>query len=188
MYQPPADRSPLGESHRRSSMTQHFRFHEETAGFVHAAPERVFATLDDHARLAAHMEKPSWRMGWARMKITTDTTRPRGIGSHLTLLGRVFGFQLSVDEVVTRYEPPLVKQWETTREPRLLVIGAYRMTYAITAAADGVSELRVTIDYNRPVSLVSRLLSVLFGRAYARWCTGQMVADAIRLGESSLAG
>lgn len=42
-----------------------YPFHEESSGYVDAAPERVFAILDDHARLAAHMAKPSWRMGWA---------------------------------------------------------------------------------------------------------------------------
>lgn len=156
-----------------------YRFHDETAGFIPEPPERVFAKLDDHARLAAHMAKPSWRMGWATMQIITDPERPRGVGSHIALRGRVFGLRLSVDEEVTRYEPPYLKEWATTQEPRLLVIGQYRMAFSTKGVHDG-TELRVTIDYNRPASPFPRLLGILFGQMYARWCTSQMVSDAAK--------
>ena len=160
-------------------MTRSFSFHEESSGFIAERPERVFANLDDHARLAAHMAKPSWRMGWATMQIITDPERPRGVGSQIALRGRVFGLRLWVDEEVTRYEPPSLKEWETKEEPRLLVIGQYRMAFSTTAVRDG-TELHVTIDYNRPTSPLPRLLGVLFGQMYARWCTSQMVSDAAK--------
>lgn len=156
---------------------QRFPFHEESIGFVRETPDRVFAKLDDHARLAAHMARPSWRMGWATMQIITDPQRPRGVGAHIALRGRVFGFRLSVDEAVTRYEPPSLKEWETTTEPHLLVIGQYRMGFFTSAERDGTT-LRVVIDYNHPTPAFTRLLGVLFGRMYARWCTSQMVNDA----------
>lgn len=165
-------------------MASRFTFHDEAIGFVHESPERVFAMLDDHSRLAAHMETPSWRMGWATMAVVTDTTRPRGVGTHITLRGRVFGFRLAVEETVTRYEPPLLKEWETTAEPRLLVIGVYRMAFTIMPEESG-TKLRVMIDYDRPASPFPRLLSVLFGRAYARWCTRQMVTDAVHASPST---
>ena len=71
------------------------------------------------------------------MEIITDPERPRGVGGHITLRGRVFGLRLFVEEIVTRYEPPLVKEWETTGEPRLIVIGQYRMAFHITTEAHG---------------------------------------------------
>ena len=160
-------------------MAERFAYHEESTGFVTEPPDRVFAMLDDHERLAAHMTKPSWRMGWATMQIITDPRRPRGVGSPISLRGRVFGLRLSVDEVVTRYEPPSVKEWETTHEPRLVVIGQYRMAFLTTAERTGTA-LRVTIDYNRPASGASRLFAALFGRMYAKWCTSQMIGDAIK--------
>lgn len=156
-----------------------FTFHEESSGLIRERPDRVFAKLDDHARLAAHMTKLSWRMGWATMQITTDSNRPRGVGSHITLRGRVFGVRLWVEEVVTQYRPPFLKEWETIEEPRLLVIGQYRMAFATTAVGDN-TQLRVMIDYGHPEGSFSRLLGVLFGRMYARWCTSQMVNDAAR--------
>jgi hypothetical protein len=164
-------------------LVQRFAFHEESSGFIRETPDSVFAKLDDHARLAAHMARPSWRMGWATMQIITDPQRPRGVGSHIALRGRLFGFRLTVDEAVTRYEPPALKEWETTAEPHLLVIGQYRMAFLTNAERDG-TRLRVTIDYNHPASGLPRLLGVLFGRIYARWCTTQMVSDAALLTES----
>ena len=155
-----------------------FAFHEESSGFVAEKPDRVFAILDDHNRLAAHMSKPSWRMGWATMQIILEPGK-RGAGSHIALRGRVFGFRLSVDEVVTRYEPPSLKEWQTTEPPHLLVIGHYRMAFRTSPERDGTL-LTVSIDYNPPTSILSRILAGLFGRVYARWCTRQMVTDAIQ--------
>ena len=162
-------------------MDDQFAFHEESSGFVAEKPDRVFAALDDHKRLAAHMSKPSWRMGWATMQIIVEPGRPQGVGSRIALRGRVFGVRLSVDEVVTRYEPPSLKEWQTTEPPRLLVIGHYRMAFRTSPERDGTL-LTVTIDYNSPTSIVPRILAALFGRVYARWCTRQMVSDAIQMG------
>jgi hypothetical protein len=170
-----------------ADISRGYAFHEESSGFVSETPDRVFAMLDDHARLAAHMAKPSWRMGWATMQIITDRKRPRGVGSHIALRGRVLGLRLSVDEAVTRYEPPTLKEWETTDEPRLLVIGHYRMSFRTNSERDGTT-LHVTIDYNHPASGFPRLLGTLFGRMYARWCTSQMVSDAIHAGTGAPAG
>jgi hypothetical protein len=84
---------------------------------------------------------------------------------------------LFLDEVVTMREPPLKKIWETVGELRLLVIGPYRMGFYLTP--DGTkAQLRVAIDYELPTMGISRLLGRLFGRAYAKWCTRQMVRDA----------
>ncbi len=67
--------------------------------------------------------------------------------------------------------------WETIGEPRLLVIGAYRMGFAISPHAPG-SRLVVSIDYRLPASGIERVLGWLLGRVYAAWCTQRMVADA----------
>ena len=71
------------------------------------------------------------------------------MGSHIRLSGRILGMQLYVDEVVTQRNPPFEKTWETVAEPRLLVIGAYRMGFTV-AEDGGASRLRVFIDYALP--------------------------------------
>jgi hypothetical protein len=56
---------------------------EEALAVFRAPVERIFARLDDHARLSAHMSRPSWRMGWSRMAFAPDHQGGRVVGSHL---------------------------------------------------------------------------------------------------------
>ena len=151
--------------------------HEEHSAPVNASAERVFDQLDDQTRLAVHMSKRSWKMGWGKMETVLDAQQGRSVGSHIVLRGRVFGIRLYLDEVVTVREPPLTKTWETIGEPRLLVIGPYRMGFDLTPD-DTTAQLRVVIDYDLPTKGISWLLGRLFGRSYAQWCTRQMVRDA----------
>jgi hypothetical protein len=86
--------------------------------------------------------------------------------------------ELAVEEVVTERKPPHRKVWETMGSPQLLVIGPYRMGVEVTPEGQ-TSRLRVFIDYALPERAPARWLGRLFGRYYARWCTRQMVDDAV---------
>ena len=137
----------------------------------------LFAHLDDHRRLAGHMEKPSLMMAGATMRVETDALRGQTVGSGIRITGRVLGVDLVVEEVVTERVPPLRKTWETRGEPRLLVIGSYRMGFTISPLRDR-SRLLVFIDYQLPARGFGHWLALLFGRAYAAWCTRRMANDA----------
>jgi Polyketide cyclase / dehydrase and lipid transport len=153
--------------------------HYETSAFVAASVDGVFAHVDDHTRLSSHMSESSWMMGGGRMRIEVDDGHGQRVGSRIRLSARVFGLQLSVDQVVTERNPPHRKSWETIGTPRLLVIGQYRMGFEITSQDHG-SFLRVHIDYALPENAPSRWLGYVLGRYYARWCTQRMVNDAAR--------
>ena len=155
-----------------------YTHHHRTEVNVAVDTSKLFACLDDHRRLAGHMEKPSLMMAGATMQVGMDALKGQAVGSVIRITGRVLGLNLAVDEVVTERVPPLRKTWETRGEPRLLVIGSYRMGFSITPLQDG-SRLAVFIDYQLPLHGVSRLLALLFGRTYAAWCTRRMTADAI---------
>jgi hypothetical protein len=157
-----------------------FAYHEKSVGQVNASAERVFAHLDGHARLAAHMERRSWRMGWGRIAVHLDEEAGRAVGSQIRMEGTVLGIRLHVEEIVTKRVPPTRKVWQTVGVPRLVVIGSYRMGFVIEPAAlgDGAVMLSVFIDYHL-CSGWSRPFGRLVGRWYARWCTSQMVADAM---------
>lgn len=157
-----------------------FPRHAESVVAVEAPPEQLFELLDDHSRLSAHMTRRSWMMGGGRMVTATDERHGREVGSHIVIAGRVFGVRLALDEVVVERERARRKVWETVGDPRLLVIGSYRMGFEIDA--DGPrSRLRVFIEYALPQHGVSRLLGRLLGSWYARWCTRRMTADAVRM-------
>ena len=153
--------------------------HQEGTVPISATPEDVFAFVDDPSRLSSHMSESSWMMGGGRMLVELDDLAGRTVGSHIKLSGKVFGLPLSLDEVVTRRDPPTDKVWKTVGTPRLLVIGSYTMGIEIRPEDQGV-RLRVFIDYELPKSWRTRWLGWLFGATYAKWCVKQMTEGTLR--------
>jgi hypothetical protein len=156
------------------TMSRHF----ESAGFIPAAPDAVFGYVDDHERLSSHMTRSSWMMGGGRMDVQLDSGHGRRLGSRIRMSGRAFGLELSLEELVSEYSPPRRKVWETVGEPRLLIIGRYRMGFDISPQ-NGGTDLRVFIDYELPPSQRGRWLVGKLAAWYAAWCTQQMVKDAV---------
>ena len=155
-----------------------YPLHHHTEVDIATVAPSLFAILDDHRRLAAHMEKPSMMMAGATMRVETDALKGQAVGSLIHVTGRVLGVNLAVEEVVTERVPPLRKTWETRGEPRLLMIGSYRMGFTIDAQRDR-SRLAVFIDYQLPPRGFAHALGLIFGRVYAAWCTRRMAADAV---------
>ena len=157
-------------------MAQAYRHRFETTVAVDTTPEALFEDLDDHERLSAHMMKSSAMMAGSKMEIAFDAGGGRAVGSKIRMSGRMLGLRLDLEEVVTEREPPLRKTWETIGEPRLLVIGAYRMGFEIKPSGSG-SMLKVFIDYDdAPGPWI--VLSKVVGPVYARWCTVNMARGA----------
>jgi hypothetical protein len=152
---------------------------DEAVALVHAPPAALFEHLDDQARLGTHMEKPSMMMLGGRMTYEFDDSKGRAVGSVIRVGGSFLGVRLFIEEVVTERDPPRRKVWETRGQPRILIIGAYRMGFEIAASGEH-SRLRVFIDYDRPPSPVGRILGVAFAPIYARWCVTRMAEDAER--------
>ena len=150
--------------------------HFESRVHVDASPQALFDELDDQERLSAHMMKSSAMMGGGTMRFEFDERRGQAVGSRMRLFGNVLGISLDVVEAVTERDPPRRKAWETLGQPRLLVIGPYRMGFEIHAERDG-SALTVFIDYDEPHG-ASRLLGKVLGGMYARWCTRSMAEGA----------
>ncbi len=158
--------------------------HLERSALIAAEPAHLFAVLDDPARFGAHMSKPSAAMLGGSMSYELDAGKGQTVGSVIRMTGRVLGLKLSVSETVTERHPPVRKVWETTGEPRLLILSWYRMGFRI-APEGGGSRLTVFIDYRLPNTVVWGILSRVSGPAYARWCLDRIVADAQRLHQRS---
>lgn len=153
--------------------------HYSTTVSIPATASEVFALVDDQARLAGHMSQRSWAMGGGSMALESDAGQGKVVGSRVRLHGIVWGLRLSLEEAVVERTPPYRKVWETIGEPRLLVIGRYRMGFEIEPLGSS-SRLKIFIDYDRPSGRATRWLGVLFGGRYARWCTERMASDAAR--------
>lgn len=118
------------------------------------------------------------------MEIRLDADGGKKVRSRIRLAGRVFGIELSVEEVVTERDPPRRKVWETTGSPKLFVIGHYRMGFELSPRGSDSVLLRVFIEYALPAQAPARWLGRLFGGYYARWCTQRMVDDTVQYFES----
>ena len=155
------------------------RRHSEAECEVRAQPSSIFEYIDRPERLSAHMARRSWQLAGASMTIETDADGGHVVGSQIRLTGRMLGIRLHVEGKVVQREPPSLKTWETIGEPRLLVIGQYRMTVSIDERGDR-SHVAIAIDYALPAKAPARWLGMLFGPMYARWCVGQMTRDLVR--------
>lgn len=152
-------------------------YHFAARDWVAAAPEALFERLDDPLHLASHMQQRSMAMMGSTMRIGTDAQHGRAVGSLIQMRGRVLGLPLSLDEMVVQRELPRRKVWQTIGEPRLLVMGAYRMGFTIEPAPRG-AQLTVFIDYQLPATAPGRWLGRLLAPLYARWCCKRMLQDA----------
>ena len=161
----------------QSANAEEYPNHDEAGAHVGVPAAEVFAFLDQHSQLSAHMGKSSWMMGGGRMEMTTDEGKFQKLGSRLRLAGKAFGIAVFLEEVVTEYVAPRAKAWETIGTPKLLVIGNYRMGFDIMDEVAG-SHVRVFVDYDLPRGSITRLLGWLLSGLYARWCVKSMAAEA----------
>src|SRR3989304_1915829 len=107
-------------------MNKELKHYEERAR-IPTSPKALFSYVDDHSRFSSHMSRSSWMMGGGNMNVSVDEGGGQKVGSHIRLSGTAFGIKLSLDEIVTRHEPPNFKIWEAVGTPKLLIIGFYSM-------------------------------------------------------------
>jgi hypothetical protein len=169
---------PANAQYHSISGVEHdaFSLHQEATVELPVAQDVAFSYLDNHRNLSNHMSKPSWMMVGSKMSIELDSANGCTEGSLIRLRGSVLGIPIGVDERVIERRPPYRKVWQTLGIPRLLLIGGYRMGFAV-APRNESSALSVFIDYNLPTRGIGRWLS-WFGNIYARWCVSQIARDA----------
>ena len=74
--------------------------HEESSATVPAAAESVFAFLDTHENIAAHMNRPNWAMLGGTMTTSLDSLAGKEVGSVIRIEGRVLGITISLAEKI----------------------------------------------------------------------------------------
>lgn len=159
------------------SLEQNFSLHYEVVGELPVKVERAFEYLDDPMKLSSHMNASSGMMMGSKMETRLDEGRGQKLGSKIIMEGKVLGITLFLEEIISSREPPFRKEWTIIGEPRLLVIGAYKMGFELKSVGQKTS-MRMYIEYNLPKPIFSRILGLFFSGFYARWCTKQMLRAA----------
>lgn len=148
--------------------------HYEDSVLVKVPVDKVFAYADDPANFSSHMNKSSWMMGGSKMMTQTDEGKGQKVGSHIKMIGNIFGINLFLDEVITIHESPHHKEWQTVGKINLLVIDHYKLGFEIKPEGEK-SYFKVYIDYDLPKSLKTYWLGIILGDVYAKWCVQQMI-------------
>lgn len=156
--------------------------HAQSEALAATSVTDLFDLLDDPQRLGGHMERRFWRTLGTRMGYRFDARGGRAVGSRMSLEGDLWGWRVGVEQQVVAHDPPHRKAWETLGEPRLIVVGHYRMGFEIHPATAG-SVVRVWLDYCIP-SWRPRAIARALAAGYASWCVRQMTRDAVRLADA----
>lgn len=86
---------------------------------------------------------------------------------------------MNIRTTVPEWVPDRRKKWRTTDKPRLIILGGFEMSFALTAIDRG-TRLVLTIGYNLPPRGFGRLLGGMLAAPYARWCVRRMARNLER--------
>lgn len=143
---------------------------------IQAAPEKVFTQMDDFSKTGMHMSESSMMMMGSKLKLEQLSLNSSGLGAKYRWYGKMMGMTIDFEEVVTKWEPPKLKEWETIGEAQIIIMRWYRMGFEITASENGTI-VTMSIAYEPPNDWFYKLLSFLFGPLYCNWCLNNMLND-----------
>jgi len=143
---------------------------------IHSTPEKVFAQMDDFSKTGMHMSQSSMMMLGSKLKLEQLSTNPTGVGSKYRWHGKMMGMTIDFSETVTKWQPPIFKEWETVGEAKIIIMSSYRMWFEITPAENGTNA-KLSISYLPPTQWYYKFLSFFFAKLYCNWCLNNMLED-----------
>lgn len=132
--------------------------------------------MDDFSKTGMHMSENSMMMMGSKLTLEQRSPNPTGIGATYRWFGKMMGMTMDFTEVVTKWEPPKRKEWETIGDAQIIIMRWYRMGFEIEPAESGATAT-MSIAYEPPEGWFYGLLSFLFGGFYCNWCLSNMLND-----------
>ena len=145
--------------------------------FIHSTPEKIFAQMDDFSKTGMHMSKSSMMMMGSKLKLVQLSTNPTGVGEKYRWYGKMMGMTMDFSEAVTKWQPPILKEWETFGDAKMIIMSWYRMWFEITPAENGATA-KISISYLPPKEWYYKILSFFFAGWYCNWCLNNMLNDS----------
>jgi len=146
---------------------------------IDAPPHDVFMFMDDITHSGMHMSKRSMAMMGGRLNLELLSPNSTGPDVSYRWRGRAMGLPIDFTVVVTKWIEGKERIWETIGDPKVIVIGWFQMFLNLTQT-DGKTSATLGITYDQPRGLLGKLLCVLLGPWYAKWCLHSMLEDAAR--------
>lgn len=150
---------------------------------IQAPPEKVFAQMDDFSKTGMHMSENSMMMMGSKLTLEQLSPNAVGLNAKYRWYGKMMGMNMDFTQVVTKWMPPKLKEWETIGDAQIIIMRWYRMGFEITPSENGTM-VTISIAYEPPKGWFYRLLSFLFGGIYCNWCLNNMLNDTKKAFES----
>lgn len=141
-----------------------------------AVPEQVFSCIDDLGVTGMHMTQSSMPMMGGKMDVQFLTPHKTGLHTKYRWTGKVLWWELDFTVEVTKWINSKEKTWETIGLAKMIIYSWFRMNLKVE---QGLNEsiAYLSISYNKPKGIFNRILCVLLGPWYAKWCLDNMLND-----------
>lgn len=143
---------------------------------INSTTEKVFSQMDDFSKTGMHMSESSMMMMGSKLKLEQLSTMATGVGAKYRWYGKMMGMTIDFSEVVTKWQPPLLKEWETIGDAQIIIMSWYRMWFEILPDRHG-TRAKLSISYLPPKEWYYKILSFFFVRWYCNWCLNNMLND-----------
>jgi hypothetical protein len=143
---------------------------------IQSTPEKVFTQMDDFSKTGMHMSENSMMMMGSKLSLRQISPNSTGIGAKYRWHGKMMGMTIDFEEAVTTWQPPVLKEWETIGDAKIIIMSWYRMWFEINPSDNGTLA-KLSISYLPPKQWHLRILSFLFARMYCIWCLNNMLRD-----------
>ena len=144
---------------------------------ISSTPEKVFSQMDDFSKTGMHMSQSSTMMMGSKLKLEMLSANPTGIGAKYRWYGKMLGMTIDINETVTKWQPPVFKEWETVGDAKIIIMSWYRMWFEIIPTEKGTIA-KLSISYLPPRQWFYKILSFFFAKWYCNWCLNNMLNDS----------
>ena len=122
------------------------------------------------------MSESSMMMMGSKLKLEQRSKNSTGVGAKYSWYGKMMRMTMDLNETVTKWQPPKLKEWETVGEAKIIIMSWYRMWFKISPA-ENVPIAKISIQYLPPKQWYYKILSFFFANWYCNWCFNNMVND-----------
>ncbi len=143
---------------------------------IHSSPEKVFVQMDDFSKTGMHMGENSMMMMGSKLKLNQLSTYAIGVGATYRWYGKIMGMTIDFNETVTKWQRPVLKEWETIGDAKIIIMSWYRMWFEISPT-ENRTMITISISYLPPKEWYYKILSFFFANLYCNWCLNNMLDD-----------
>lgn len=156
----------------------------EKIKIYNAWPNAIFDCLDDLGVTGMHMTESSMPMMGGKMDLQFLSSHKTGLGTRYRWTGKVMWWQLDFTVEVTKWIGGKEKIWKTTGPAQLIIYSWFQMNLKVWENQED-SLAQLSISYEKPNGFFYKLLCILVGDWYCRWCLNKILTDTEKILKNS---